>query len=261
LVAAPAESLPTRTCFETDAAAGGSHTASEGAGGAEDPVMWDAERGFAPRPRVLRGRHLPGRRGTFRGYRLAVDDAREATDAGLVVALARSRQDALAEVYRRHGGALFGMARRVIGHESLAEEVVQEVFLHLWRHPDRFDPGRGSLRSYLLAIGHARSVDAVRSEVARRRREEKDAVQDVREDAGAEERVAARLDAARSVGDALDSLPDEERRPIELAYFGGRTYREVAAFLGEPEGTIKSRIRSGLRRMRGAMSDEMVDER
>ncbi len=88
----------------------------------------------------------------------------ETSDAGLVVAISRYNQDALAEAYRRHAGAVFGLAKRLLAEASLAEEVVQEVFLRLWNSPDKFDPGRGSLRSYLLAQCHGRSVDLLRSE-------------------------------------------------------------------------------------------------
>ena len=99
------------------------------------------------------------------------EDLTEASDAALVVAIGRWRQDALAEAYRRHAGAVFGLASRVVSARTLAEEVVQEVFLRLWDTPDRFDPERGSLRSYLLAQCHGRSVDLVRSEQSRRTRE------------------------------------------------------------------------------------------
>ena len=100
---------------------------------------------------------------------------REMGDAALVVAIGRWRQDALAEAFRRHAGAVHGLARRVLSDDSLAEEVVQEIFLRLWNSPDRFDPDRGSLRSFLLAHAHGRAVDLLLSDVSRRRREEKDA--------------------------------------------------------------------------------------
>src|SRR3954466_13136770 len=102
------------------------------------------------------------------------DDLTQASDAALVVAIGRWRQDALAEAYRRHAGAVFGLANRVVNDRTLAEEVVQEVFLRLWDTPDRFDPERGSLRSYLLAQCHGRSVALVGSEQPRRTREEKE---------------------------------------------------------------------------------------
>jgi RNA polymerase sigma-70 factor (ECF subfamily) len=100
--------------------------------------------------------------------------ASELSDAGLVVAISRYHQEALAEAYRRHAGAVFGLARRLLSDVSLAEEVVQEVFLRLWNTPEKFDPGRGSLRSYLLAQCHGRSVDLIRAESSRRKREDRD---------------------------------------------------------------------------------------
>jgi RNA polymerase sigma-70 factor, ECF subfamily len=180
------------------------------------------------------------------------EDVRLASDAQLVVAIARYREAALAEIYRRHGGAAFGLARRIVGERTLAEEVVQEVFLRLWNQPDRFDSERGSLRSYLLAQTHGRSVDLVRSEAARRAREEREAF--MATDSGYDlEREVWDLTQAEHVREALTQLSEGERSAIELAYFGGHTYREVAVLLGEPEGTVKSRIRSGLMRLRGAL--------
>ncbi|HWG74205.1 MAG TPA: sigma-70 family RNA polymerase sigma factor [Acidimicrobiales bacterium] len=178
----------------------------------------------------------------------------DVSDAALVVSIGRWRQEALAEAFRRHAGAVYGLARRVLGDPSRGEEIVQEVFLRLWNHPDRFDPERGSLRSFLLAQAHGRAVDVLRSDTARRKREERDALATAEAGYDVEHEVwdlaiADRLKAALSV------LPDEERRAIELAYWGGQTYREVAVALGTPEGTVKSRIRAGLRRMRGSLAD------
>jgi RNA polymerase sigma-70 factor (ECF subfamily) len=184
-------------------------------------------------------------------------DLADASDATLVVAIGRWRQDALAEAYRRHAGAVFGLAQRVVNDRTLAEEVVQEVFLRLWDTPDRFDPERGSLRSYLLAQCHGRAVDLVRAEQSRRNREEKEHRQ--RAEAGYDlEHEVWDLAVADHVREALQDLPDDERRAIELAYFGGHTYREVADLLHQPEGTVKSRIRTGLRRLRGGLTQAGV---
>ena len=175
------------------------------------------------------------------------------TDAGLVVAISRYQQAALAEAYRRHAGAVFGLARRLLSGSAQAEEIVQEVFLRLWEHPEKFDPGRGTLRSYLLAHCHGRSVDFLRSDSSRRRREERD-VQRTAEAGYDVEHEVWDLTVAERVGTALGALPEGERRAIELAYYGGHSYREVANLLGEPEGTVKSRIRSGLRRLKGDLA-------
>ncbi|MCZ7526965.1 MAG: sigma-70 family RNA polymerase sigma factor [Acidimicrobiia bacterium] len=178
-------------------------------------------------------------------------------DGDLVEAIAGTRQDALAEAYRRHSGAAFGLARRLVGDPASAEEIVQEVFLRLWNEPGRFDAGRGSLRSFLLAQVHGRSVDLVRSESARRRREERDARLAPRSEDSVEREVWGSA-LAEHVRSALETLNHGERTAIELAYFGGHTYREVAVLLGEPEGTVKSRIRSGLGRLRDTLAEAGV---
>lgn len=173
----------------------------------------------------------------------------ETSDAGLVMSISRYHQDALAEAYRRHAGAVFGLARRLLSEPALAEEVVQEVFLRLWNTPEKFDPGRGSLRSYLLAQCHGRSVDLLRSDTSRRRREENELRRTAEAGYDVEHEVWD-MAVADEVHLVIDKLPPNERRAIELAYLGGHTYREVAAMLDEPEGTVKSRIRAGLKRMR-----------
>ncbi len=185
------------------------------------------------------------------------DDWPQASDAALVVAIARWRQEALAEAYRRHAGAVLALAQRVLRDRSLAEEVVQEVFLRLWNQPERYDPERGTLRSFLLAQAHGRSVDALRSESARRNREEKEARQTAESGYDLEHEVVD-LTVAEQVRTALSSLHEGEREAIELAYFGGHTYRQVASILGQPEGTIKSRIRLGMRHLRDALGDAGV---
>jgi RNA polymerase sigma-70 factor, ECF subfamily len=180
-------------------------------------------------------------------------EVRDSGDAALVVAIGRWREEALAEVYRRHGGAVYSLARRVLGDDGRAEEVAQEVFLRLWHQPERFDPDRGSLRSFLLANAHGRAVDQLRADAARRRREERDARATAHSGYDIDREVWD-LTLAEQVKAALGDLPEDEKRAIELAYFGGHTYREVAALLAQPEGTVKSRIRNGLRRLHRSLS-------
>jgi RNA polymerase sigma-70 factor, ECF subfamily len=186
-----------------------------------------------------------------------MDDLRDTSDAALVVAIGRWREDALAEVYRRHGGAAFALARRLLNDRELAEEILQEVFLRLWNTPERFDPERGSLRSFLLAQIHGRSVDLLRSETSRRRREERDARESTNFGDDIERQVID-LTVSEKVKEVVAGLPPDERQAIELAYFGGHTYRQVAVMLETPEGTVKSRIRSGLRRLRTDLAEAGV---
>jgi RNA polymerase sigma-70 factor, ECF subfamily len=180
---------------------------------------------------------------------VTTDELRSCSDATLVMAISRYQQEALAEAYRRHAGAVFALARRLLNDPTLAEEIVQEVFLRIWNSPERFDPARGTLRSYLLAQCHGRSVDLLRSETSRRRREDRDAHRAAESGYDLEHEVVD-LTVAERVKEALVTLPAGEREAIALAYFGGHTYREVADILDQPEGTVKSRIRSGLKRLR-----------
>ncbi len=179
-------------------------------------------------------------------------------DVGLVIAIARYNGDAFAEAYRRHAGAVFGLAQRLLWERALAEEMVQEIFLRLWEHPERFDQARGSLRSFLLMDAHARCVDRIRSDSRRKEREERSARAELVADYDLD-LEAHDLEIAEQVRDALTTLSDVERRAIELAYFGGHTYREVARILEQPEGTIKSRIRTGLTRLRAQLVDRGID--
>jgi RNA polymerase sigma-70 factor (ECF subfamily) len=170
-------------------------------------------------------------------------------DGLLVEAIVARQPEALEEAYKRHSAPVFGVARRVLGDRVLAEEIMQEVFLRLWRDPARFDATRGTLRSYLFIDANARAIELIRSDTARRGREDRTTKQSHPSPVDVEREVwdAALADHLR---DALDSLSDGERDAIELAYFGDHTYREVALILDQPEGTIKTRIRTGLMRLR-----------
>jgi RNA polymerase sigma-70 factor (ECF subfamily) len=154
---------------------------------------------------------------------------------------------ALGEVFDQYSSLVYGLAYRVIGDARAAEDVSQDVFVGLWERPDAFDPSRGSLRTWLGTLTHRRAVDHVRREEARRRRNEKAArVVAVAPDV---DEMAAALVTAERVRAALDVLPDDQRRAVDLAYFGGRTYRDVARILGIPEGTAKSRLRLALKKI------------
>ena len=171
------------------------------------------------------------------------------SDAALVVAVGRFDESALAALYDRHGGAIFALARRLLNSRTLAEEVTQEIFLRLWNRPERFDAERGTLRAFLLADTHGRSIDLLRSEAARRDRETKEGRLAPTPAFNLENEALGNV-RGEQIRAALAELSDGERRAIELAYFSGLTYREVAAELGEPEGTVKSRIRTGMKRLR-----------
>jgi RNA polymerase sigma-70 factor (ECF subfamily) len=166
-------------------------------------------------------------------------------------------EHALAELYDQFGSFVYGLAARVISDRRAAEDVTQDVFLYVWEHPEAFEPERGRLRTFLGTLAHRRSVDHVRREEARRRRSERDAamtttVPDVDE-------MAMALVSAERVRAAVERLPPEQREAIELAYFGGRTYRQVADELGIPEGTAKSRLRLGLRRIADALEANGIE--
>jgi RNA polymerase sigma-70 factor, ECF subfamily len=186
-------------------------------------------------------------------------DCRAADDATLARAVVARDEQALAELYRRHVSPCLGLARRVLNDRTLGEEVVQEVFVRMWRDPDRFDATRGSMRAFLLAQVHGRAVDLLRAESARRAREEREAFRSTTVDLDLEREVM-QLAEAETVRAALADLADGEREAIELAYFGGHTYREVATLLDQPEGTVKSRIRAGLKRMRASLGAVGVTE-
>lgn len=179
----------------------------------------------------------------------------QASDSALVVAVARQNEVALSELHSRHAGAVNALALRVTRDASFSEEITQEVFVRLWQRPERFDPERGSLRAFLLADTHGRSIDLVRAESSRRRREERDHLAEPQTfDSGPEADVMVST-LGDEVRAALDELTEAERRAVGLAYFGGYTYREVAEMLDEPEGTVKSRIRSGLKRLRASLRE------
>lgn len=170
--------------------------------------------------------------------------------------LIAGEEGALNEIYDQFSSFVYALALRVIGDARAAEDVSQDVFVTVWKRPGAFDPDRGSLRTWLGTLAHRRAVDHVRREEARRRRAVKDAARPV--STPDVEEMALALVTAERVRSALDTLPDEQRRAIQLAYFGGKTYRQVAEVLGIPEGTAKSRLRLGLRRIADVLDTETV---
>lgn len=147
---------------------------------------------------------------------------------------------------------VYGTVLRVLKNAAMAEEVTQDVFVELWRQAPRFDTTKGSPRSWAATIAHRRAVDRVRSEESARRREETDARQAAATLDDVADEVATNLDRVR-VAEALDRLTPPQREAVDLAYYGGHTYREVATILDVPEGTVKTRIRDGLTRLRSQL--------
>jgi RNA polymerase sigma-70 factor (ECF subfamily) len=183
------------------------------------------------------------------------------TDEELLAGLAAGRLEALDTLYDRYRALAFGIARRITSDESLAEDVVQEAFLGAWRGADRYIPGRGSVRTWLLSIVHHRAIDVVRrrrpaselpAEVEGERTPEPLTMPDVWGE------VSERVDREVVAG-ALATLPDAQRETIELAYFGGLTQQEIAARTGVPLGTVKGRVRLGLATMRRVLEADLPE--
>jgi RNA polymerase sigma factor (sigma-70 family) len=175
------------------------------------------------------------------------------SDEALVALAARSEQSALAELYDRFGRPAYGLALRILRDESLAEDAVQEAFLTLWRTSARFVPERGKASTWILTLVHRRAVDLVRREERRRSDALEQAPEQASRDA-VDEEAWLRLQRER-VQDALRKLPDQQREAIELAYYGGFTQSELAERLGQPLGTIKSRMFMGLARLRELLGE------
>jgi RNA polymerase sigma factor (sigma-70 family) len=183
-------------------------------------------------------------------------------DALLVARVKAGDDSAFAAVYDEHSGLVYGLARRVTRDEELARDITQEVFAYFWEMPDRVDLTRGSLRTYLAVLAHRRAVDEVRRHEARFRAETASGIPE--EEDGPESRVVA--EAARSwrgkrVTELLGMLPAEQREALQLAYYDGLTYVQVADTLGIPEGTAKYRLRAALTRLRTLLADEADEAR
>ncbi len=183
-------------------------------------------------------------------------DLAHLSDEAVVALVARSDETALGELYDRYGRVAYGLCVRMLRDRSLAEDAVQEGFLAVWRSAPRFVPERAKASTWILTLVHRRAVDVVRRE-ERRRTEPLEAAPDLAE-GSAEEAASLRFDRQR-VQTALATLPDQQREAIELAYYGGLTQSELAERLGQPLGTIKSRMFAGLSRLRELLDDTTDD--
>jgi RNA polymerase sigma-70 factor, ECF subfamily len=175
-------------------------------------------------------------------------------DEDLMQLVRKGDNAAFEVVYDRHSTAAYSLAYRMVGSRNSAEDVVQEAFLSLWRSGARYDRARGSVRTWVLGIVHNRAIDVLRRSLVHDRRRASD--EGIEERFEARERTdveAARNDEARELQAALKTLPDEQCRVIELAYFGGFSHSEIAELLETPIGTVKGRMRLGLEKMRGQL--------
>jgi RNA polymerase sigma-70 factor (ECF subfamily) len=186
-------------------------------------------------------------------------DLRALADEDLMQLVRRGRAAAFEVVYERHASAAFSLAYRIVGTRSGAEDVSQEAFLSLWRSGARYDRSRGSVRTWVLGIVHHRAIDHLRRATVHDRRRAGD--EGIEERFQAPERTdaeAARRDEARVVRNAIDELPTEQSQVIELAYFGGFTHTEIAELLEMPVGTVKGRMRLGLKKLRDQLGEGAV---
>ena len=174
------------------------------------------------------------------------------SDGDLVRATARGDQSALAQLYDRYRLILFGLVMRILHDRAEAEDVLQEAFLQVWRRANDFDEARGRAFTWLVTIARSRALDRLRAGGSRGRLAQ-EAAQLPREDVGDAATDALRSEAGRAVRQALADLPDEQRQPLLLAYFEGLTQAEIAARLGNPLGTVKTRTRAGMIKLRAIL--------
>ena len=183
----------------------------------------------------------------------------EPTDALLTARLVAGDDRALAEAYDQLGSAVYGAALRVLGQWTAAQDVAQEVFVELWSHPDRYDPAAGSLRTYLTVLARRRAIDVVRSELRRIARQERNHRLTPHQGIASPSDEVEAAEAAGVVRAAVRLLPESQREVVELAYFGGLSYREVALAIGIPEGTAKSRLRLALAKLESVLDRQLLE--
>ena len=175
-------------------------------------------------------------------------------DEDLMQLMRRGDPRAFEAVYERHSGAAFSLAYRMVGRGNVAEDVVQEAFLSIWRSGARYERARGSVRTWVLGIVHHRAIDQLRrSSVHSKRRASDEGIEDRIESGERTDVEVARRDEAKAIRTAMESLPPEQSHVIELAYFGGFTHTEIADILETPVGTVKGRMRLGLEKLRHSL--------
>jgi RNA polymerase sigma-70 factor (ECF subfamily) len=185
-------------------------------------------------------------------------DIQRLADEELMQLVRHGDPRAFETIYDRHGGAAFSLAYRMVGNRPAAEDVVQEAFMSIWRSRLRYDAERGSVRTWILGIVHHRTIDSLRRNLVHERR--RTSAEGIEERHEAPERTdveAGRREEARTVRAALESLPVEQERVIELAYFGGFTHSQIAEMLSMPVGTVKGRMRLGLEKLRRQLAGEL----
>ena len=185
-------------------------------------------------------------------------DLRALADEELMERVHDGEVRAFEVVFDRHATAAFSLAYRMSGRRAAAEDIVQEAFLSLWRSSRAYDPARGSVRSWVLSVVHNRAIDALRRQGARDRDVPDDGIAERLSSPDRTDAEAERRDDARRVRTALDELPPDQRRVIELAFFGGFTHTQIAEMLDLPPGTVKGSMRLGLTKMRNVLHEVTV---
>ena len=188
----------------------------------------------------------------------ASPDPSEPSDEELLERVGAGEQNAFEALYLRHADLVYSIALRVVADPGIAQDIAQEVFLRVWRHPALFDVSRGRFVSWLMSVARNRSVDEVRSRGRRRLREVTPApgADDPPDPQAIDPQVAAQMSADRAdVHEAMETLPQEQRLAIELAYFGGMTQQEIASVLDTPLGTVKTRVRLAMKKLRVSLGD------
>jgi RNA polymerase sigma-70 factor (ECF subfamily) len=186
--------------------------------------------------------------------------AERLADEELMPLIGEKDPEAFEVFYDRHGGAAYSLAYRIVGEKAAAEDVTQEAFISIWRSGARFDRARGSVRSWMLSIVRNRAIDALRSRAGKAPKLtfDDDAVLEQRPSGELTENEAMRHETATEIRGALDELPGEQSKVIELAYFGGFSQSEISRMLGVPLGTVKGRMRLGLEKIRGELAEGLA---